>query len=529
MRVIRVQELVKSHDWYNGTIVRENAPYGLEMHWTRVHDLCILAMAAPFVPFVGMDEAIHISASFIGTLFLLLILILVYDIGLAFSADVALVAGLQLFTALTLTRYVAFLRPDLHSLLIFLFVYMIREAVYFLRSSNFTHGKRLGILFGLSIWASPELIVMIALIMSFLLFCYWHEKNTKYLKCSFNASLIQSFIVFLLVFGLERPIGDFRIEYDRISIAHLGLSIAQSIFFKISLLFDKKVIVHKDRIKYTCLLAVALLLALCALFPKIYLLSFGSTDDYMKKNFLKKIIEMQPASYKPELMINTCFLFGISFFYFLTQKVNKIYLFFAYLCSIYYIFGALILRCLPYYEISTLIPNALFIIFLLEKISNKLSNKNLLHLARPLLLLATPCISIVLPHTYKKLTTNGQNTPHKKKFPYAALLKFLNENFPSPQVIAINFSHSPYILFFTKHSVLSGPYHRNKDGFIALTKIMDNKTDEKELLQIVKKRGINLVIRDQAFTRKLPSFIKALDLPEELKKRLYIYKINIPT
>ncbi len=59
MRLVRVEALYETGDWYDGVVHRSNAPYGESLHWTRPFDVVLLAGAAPLAPVVGFKTALY--------------------------------------------------------------------------------------------------------------------------------------------------------------------------------------------------------------------------------------------------------------------------------------------------------------------------------------------------------------------------------------------------------------------------------------------------------------------------------------
>lgn len=522
MRIVRVNQLLENRDWYNNRIERENAPYGLEMHWTRLHDACILAVAAPFLPFCTLEQSIHISASIIGVVFLLLIILLIYDIGSVFSKNVGMVSAIVSLFALGLHSYVTFLRPDVHCSLVFIFTFIVKEAIQILRVPNNRSACILGVLSGLAIWDSPELIVIIALVLSFFVIWYLKTGEIKYIPFLLKSSSIQTFIIFALVFGVERQVGDFRVEYDRVSIVHLFLSLLQTFFFIIIYRFNSYLKDTRNRIIGVGVVASVMVILLCIAFPKALYLAFGSIDSPVQRRFLSDIRELQPSvSYVySAVYIFTMFIFCV--FYFITHKVNRYYLFLAYLLCPYFILSALIIRVLPYFDIIAVILVGCFLVWIIRYINRNLKNKLYLHIIRPLIIGLVPFIVYGTPQCYFMSPLFHNNHPVRNKVCKAELAQFLNKQFTDPILICSSYTYSTSILMLTPHSVLAGPYHRNKEGIRDTEILLSSHSSADEKLKIIKKRGVDLIITNHPFEVS-PSFLK--EIKGFNQKGIYIYKV----
>lgn len=526
MRVVRVNKLVDGGGWYDGVIEGENAPYGLEMHWTRLHDICILAAAAPFFPFLDKHEAVHIGAAIIGAIFFLLIALMLYDIGALCSENIGMVSGLVIFFCIGTCSYVRFLRPDLHSSSLFLFTFIIKELLRFIKDPETCNAKKLGILFGLALWDTEELILLIALSLMFVLMWYWYTWDRRYIEKLQQASMVQFVIVVLLVCGLERKFGDFRVEYDRISIVHVGISLVQLLFFAFVNWLDSVKMQNAKKVGACVVAGCFGLSCLLMLFPNVLMLSIGATDDYVRKNFLPLVNEMRPSVWAVFFGFEVIAFFVTSFFYFLTHKPNRMYLFLYQMSCVYFILGASITRCLPYYEVLVIPQIASMIVVLMRKIWVRLSNKNWMYLIRPLIVIMIPAMVYGIPGVFAAYSGEKvKSLIPSRKTKLIALMKFLEERFPDRELIACRSTYSAKILFFTKHSVVAGPYHRNTEGLKDLDKIFSANTSEEELLKILNNRGVTLILVKDKFRKKLPNFLEEIKLPDGVTNNLKLYHI----
>ena len=59
MRLVRVEHLHESGDWFDGTIPRSNWPYGEVQNWTRPFDVLMLSGALLLEPLLGFRQALY--------------------------------------------------------------------------------------------------------------------------------------------------------------------------------------------------------------------------------------------------------------------------------------------------------------------------------------------------------------------------------------------------------------------------------------------------------------------------------------
>ncbi len=68
IRALRVEDLWRGGGWFDHAVPRANAPYGDVTHWTRPLDVLISLLALPFVPFLGIKQAIFWGGAISGPL-----------------------------------------------------------------------------------------------------------------------------------------------------------------------------------------------------------------------------------------------------------------------------------------------------------------------------------------------------------------------------------------------------------------------------------------------------------------------------
>ncbi len=68
MRLVRVGELAEHGRWFDKVMPRSNAPFGEELHWTRLFDVLLLAVAAPLMPVLGVARSLHFAGVVVSPL-----------------------------------------------------------------------------------------------------------------------------------------------------------------------------------------------------------------------------------------------------------------------------------------------------------------------------------------------------------------------------------------------------------------------------------------------------------------------------
>jgi len=159
MRVVRVREWLAAGDWYQNVSARSNAPYGETLHWTRPLDMMLVALAAPFMPFVGLDKALYFAGFIVSPLMMGLTLwaFLWGTRRLLDARGQIILVVLLTFQPITHFYYAA-ARPDHHSIILLCFAavmaFLIRHAST--PEGNLRNVTWAGVITAVGIWVSVE-------------------------------------------------------------------------------------------------------------------------------------------------------------------------------------------------------------------------------------------------------------------------------------------------------------------------------------------------------------------------------------
>ena len=89
----------------------------------------------------------------------------------------------------------------------------------------------------------------------------------------------------------------------------------------------------------------------------------------------------------------------------------------------------------------------------------------------------------------------------------------------------------PAILYYSKHSAIGAPYHRQHQGIIASCEVMEKSYDEKLIKKILKKTGASYILAGKSDASKgldnslsnmilsgnFPKWLTPVQLPEKFK------------
>ncbi|NQW02288.1 MAG: hypothetical protein HQ483_21470 [Rhodospirillales bacterium] len=226
-RLLRIERLIETADWFDTSIPDANAPYGTTVHWTRLFDVVMLLVSAPLIPFMGFAKALFWAGIVVSPLLHMLgaatlawaLTPLIGRIAACFAGALsAAQAGVMVFGIVG--------RADHHMLFPVLialaFGYLVR--VFLNPDPHPQLPIWAGLALSLGIWVGPEFLLFMALCMG-LLGVVWLLQPSPH-----HAALNQRFAYGLacglvLALFIERGVAGFgTIAYDRISIVHATLA-----------------------------------------------------------------------------------------------------------------------------------------------------------------------------------------------------------------------------------------------------------------------------------------------------------------
>jgi hypothetical protein len=230
MRLLRVQRLLDTRGWFDGGFPRTNAPYGDTSHWTRLYDLVLLGVAAPLLPFMETVDALFAAAVAVGpVLHAATALVLAWAAAPLLGPAAPLAA---LFTAAQpgLVGYAAAGHADHHPLFALLAALAFGCLDRTLNGGPRRTASAGGLAVAAGLWVGPEAEVLfllgtIAIGLPWLSGADWGARQGY----AFAMGGLYGLVVTLLV---ERGAGFWDIEYDRISVVHLGLVLAVALFWR---------------------------------------------------------------------------------------------------------------------------------------------------------------------------------------------------------------------------------------------------------------------------------------------------------
>lgn len=296
MRLIRVEELWMSGDWYQTVTTKLGAPDGLSLHWTKPLDILIL-FPSLLLSLFGID--MHRAIYWVGVT-VPPILHVVACIGVAWAAKPLFpqhgawrLAALILLLSGTALGYSLAGRPDHHPLCI---LTIALSAGYVIRALLAPEKARpavlAGIWSGVGIWVAPEILLTIAPVMAITGLLWLFAKNGKLwalLGYRFGIGMAGTILLAILI---EQPPNNWLVaEYDKVSILYLAIAVTSIVDFRLAAMISWR---GWRRVAAGLALALVSFMVLDILFPRFYLGSLGNIDSAATAVFIRDVAEMQP-------------------------------------------------------------------------------------------------------------------------------------------------------------------------------------------------------------------------------------------
>lgn len=463
MRLVRVEQLAETGDWYNSVLHRSNAPYGESQHWTRPFDVFLLIGAYILTPIFGFQHSLWLWGIIISPVLGALCLYLLPWITRPFLNEKARRLILLIFIVQIpiLLTFIAG-RPDHHSLLEILFFVLIG----LLFRDEY---KWAGLVSAFLLWVSVESMAAIAFVFSIL----WFRKDSK--NMFYYSSVLLLFSTLALI--TERPPFWLTVEYDKLSIVH---TIIFTLTTFISAILYK---IKNNQLIYFSLMPIVLIAFY--LFPGLYN-PLINVDPKVNLIYLRFIGETKPlfTDIFRTIIVGGPLLLCLPY----TFKLKKHRLIFA--C------GFLIYIPLTIYQLRWMFYVGVFIIFILAHLLENLIKStehlriNIQPAARVILILFFIFL-FPLSGALAVQHTNSANGISEQISSPKLLCEWLN-HYPQSNVL-LPLDYGDKVLYYTKHSIVNTGYHRNGSGILFAYNVMTSQDNDKAY-QMLKERNIKLII-----------------------------------
>jgi len=221
-RLIRVQHLIDSGNWFDNRIPQYNAPFGGNLHWSRPFDVLLLAGTLLFKPFFPQHEALYWAGVFVSPLLHILCCMAIFWATKPLMKErERLLTVLIFILQLGIISYSSLGRADHHSLIFLIYVLSLGFLFRLTDASTPFNRAGLGLTFAMGMWVSVEGQVPVFFGMAFLALGWWlgfvRAGKTLVPVCWWYLSGITLSIL------VERPPFEWlTVENDKVSFIHFS-------------------------------------------------------------------------------------------------------------------------------------------------------------------------------------------------------------------------------------------------------------------------------------------------------------------
>ncbi len=544
-RLLQVEALYLSGDWYDRSAPWFNAPYGLEMHWSRALDLLLLPGAWLGEWSGDLRRGLEgWSAVVIGPGIQLLFVPLLYWIVApntrvaSFLLLVAMLLSLNEISVIHLTGFI-----DYHGLLVLL---VLANLGLMLRlpddDTPSAYPGLLGIVCALGIWLSVEFILlMLPVALLFALFWVIRRRQALAQAEAFGFALVISLALCLV---LERPPAHWlRVEYDRLSFLHLLLGGSGYLILMLLKGFESYVapsrVLPRLLILTACTLPVAGSLLL--LFPALLghpQQELGPFLELLQENQKAELPYFSSAPWLIALLELGPLLWVLPFLaWSLTRGDSRsrqramIYL----ACLLVYLpFLMLKGRAIVFVQIALLLPWWEAVLVTLNAMRTSTARTGVLAMA---FVHCLSWIGLLIPsgnaHTYASGTCSID-----------ALAQWYKQQPPHSGTLLASSFQGPQLVYKTGTPVIASPYHRNRQGIEESFILRWMSPDEPGLDELRRQRRVEYVVvcrslfkfrqaalaqsQDSLLARlgrhEPPNWLEEAPLPPELAEQFLVYR-----
>ena len=233
VRLVRVERLLETGGWFDTSLPRVNPPYGGSLHWTRLFDVLLIALAMPLEPLLGVKRALYWSGAVISPL-----LHLGAAAAVAWAAApligraAAVVAGALTAVQFGVLGYAIVGHADHHVLLglVAVVAFGFSARALLAEGTGVRPALAAGAALAVGTWVGTEMQIPMALCMLGL-GVPWvaGDAGAAERSLALALGLVGGLAATLLI---ERgPAAYFAVEYDRVSVVHLTQAALIAVFW----------------------------------------------------------------------------------------------------------------------------------------------------------------------------------------------------------------------------------------------------------------------------------------------------------
>ncbi len=509
LRLLRLEQLLASGDWLDISIPGTNAPFGGSVHWTRLFDLVMLALALPVMPFTDVSLALYGAGLVVSpVIHLLTAAAIIWAVKPMLGNRGAYFAGAASAAQAGILAFAVVGRADHH--MMFMLIGALATG-YFIRGTGggrghaghdrqIRTGVMLGVILAAGIWVGPEFLSFALLVMTLsgLAWVVAYDDHSRKFNLAMAWGLTCGLVVMVLI---ERGISGYGdVEYDKLSVVHVTFAVLYLLFWMVTGMVrmpDKPA----GRLMTGVAGAAVCGATMVTIFPEVLSNPLNSGDAAILPIYAM-ISEYRAVSDFPRLLIYFGGgVFALPWVLWRTRqnwsgKYSWGWLLLAIGLVFYSAFAINWLRWSLYAALFMSIILGDFIATLDKKVSRRAG-----FLSRVLLKTVVVFGVAVGPLVLGAGLLNAAKTPEQRAAekisacPVTELSDFLNgpEMAKSPKIIVASANFGPELVYRTGHAVVATVHHRGASGILDGFRIMST-SDDGAIIEIIEKRRVDLLI-----------------------------------
>jgi hypothetical protein len=552
LRLLRVERLLETGDWFDITIADVNAPYGATLHWTRLFDVVLIGMALPLMPILGSAKALFWAGMVVSPIIHVVSAgILVWALEPLLGRKGACIAGALSAAQAGVLAFSTFGHADHHMMFVLLSALAVGLVSRLILSDDNTgqNGLALGAVLAAGVWVGPE--YMVFTILSFAVTgLYWIAGGANAAPIN-KGMAVGLFWTLLIAIVVESGISDVgRVAYDHVSIVHLAFGGCLTVFWRTISIMDGRLATVRGRVFAAVISAMAFSGLMITLFPQIIANPLNDADPailpiYAMISEYRAIAD--PARF---LIYFGSALFVVPWALWRLRQVWGMPTFWVWLLLIaslviYMGYAVLWLRWSLYAGLFLGVILADLASALDDRISERFDFP-----IRVLIKVGALLVLIVGPLVGGAILLQAMKTPAERAAAHmpdcsATALSAHLATMTVPVTIVASANFGAEIVYRTDHQVLATVHHRNAAGILDGYRILGG-TDDRAIQAIMAKRKADTIVlcpgssndayfllegdEDTLYRRLIggeaPVYLSAIPLPDDLAQGFRLYQLS---
>jgi asparagine N-glycosylation enzyme membrane subunit Stt3 len=270
MHLVRLRAVIADGSWLGGFFQRDNAPFGMVLHWTKAYDLMLLALAAPLAAFVGWGRALMWLAPAIGPLAVFaVVMAAVWAMAPICETAERRLAGIVLALAPMVLTYGSVGDADHHVMVVAVWLLFMGFTLRVAIGGGLRQGVWAGLAAAFALWLSVECILGVALGIA-LMGLAWVRDGEGLRRASLGFAATFALAMALLL-ALDAPHGGWlEVEPDRLSVLYVAFALLLTLLWGVLALVPQCAEAWRTRLGVAAAGAALCAICLVALFPAIF-------------------------------------------------------------------------------------------------------------------------------------------------------------------------------------------------------------------------------------------------------------------